>query len=168
MGCYLVVVVERQFRANLLTNQQTSLVGPRARNIPHSVTTTAKDQGWQVETLDEADAVGMTLHAEIEASQSIARKTVATTLQYNSFRLIPLHDILDDRFEYAFVRHIVDTVPEGKVHRIVFALANANIAKLSSAWEVLSVFVEGDSHDSVSGIEGLFDTVTVMNVDVNV
>ena len=33
---------------------------------------------------------------------------------------------------------------------------------------VLVVFVEGERHDAVGGPEGLFDTVAVVDVDVNV
>jgi hypothetical protein len=40
--------------------------------------------------------------------------------------------------------------------------------EISSAGEVLSVLVERDGHDTVSGIECFLHTITVMNVNVDV
>ena len=41
--------------------------------------------------------------------------------------------------------------------------------KPTSAWkEVVAIFMEGDSHNSVSEIESLLYTITMMNVYVNV
>ena len=39
---------------------------------------------------------------------------------------------------------------------------------VARAREVLAVLVEGDGHHAVGGVEGLLDTVTVVDVDVNV
>ena len=39
---------------------------------------------------------------------------------------------------------------------------------VAGAREVFSEFVEGGSHDTVRGVEGLLDAITVVNVNVNV
>ncbi len=36
------------------------------------------------------------------------------------------------------------------------------------AWEVLSVLVEGDGHDTVGGVEGLLHSVSMVNVNVHI
>lgn len=42
-------------------------------------------------------------------------------------------------------------------------------AAFTCSWEkVVAIFVEGHSHDAVSQVKGLLDTITVVNVDVNV
>ena len=46
--------------------------------------------------------------------------------------------------------------------------ANDTHPQVTSPRKVFTVLVERHSHDSVSGIEGLLDTITVMNVNVNV
>lgn len=107
-------------------------------------------------------------HTEIEAAKPVARKTVATTLQHNGFGLEMIHYSLDGRPEHAPVGFIGDAVAERKVDRIILTSANTNVAQLACAREVLAVFMEGDSHYTVGGIEGFLNAVTVMDVDVNV
>jgi len=82
--------------------------------------------------------------------------------------LVKLHDLRDDGLKDGFIRHVVDTVAKWEVDGIVFSLANTNISQFASTREVLSILVEGHSHDSVRGIKGLFDTVTVVNINVDV
>ena len=40
--------------------------------------------------------------------------------------------------------------------------------EVAGAGEVLSILVEGDSHDSVCRVEGLLNTVAMVNVNVDV
>lgn len=110
----------------------------------------------------------MPTHTEVEATKTVARQTVTTTLEDNRLRTVPLHDALDYGLEDALVGGIVDTVAEGEVDGIVLARADTDITKFTSAGEVLAVLVERDSHDAVRGVEGFFDTVAMVNVDVNV
>lgn len=51
---------------------------------------------------------------------------------------------------------------------MIFSAADANVPQFSGAWEVLSVFVERDGHNPVCGIEGFLDTVSMMDVNVDV
>lgn len=41
-------------------------------------------------------------------------------------------------------------------------------SEIACTGEVLSVLVKGDCHNSVSGVEGFFNTVTMVNVDINI
>jgi hypothetical protein len=36
------------------------------------------------------------------------------------------------------------------------------------AWEIVTKLVKGDCHDAISGVKGLFHSVSVMNIDINV
>lgn len=87
----------------MLADKNTSLKGPCTSDIAHGVSTTTQNQGWQAKALDVSNAVSVALHAKVEATQAIAGQTVAATLQYNSFRLIKFHDVLDDWLENRLV-----------------------------------------------------------------
>lgn len=41
-------------------------------------------------------------------------------------------------------------------------------SEVSGTREILSIFVEGHSHDTVSCVEGFLNSITVMNVNINV
>ncbi len=110
----------------------------------------------------------MTLHAQIEAAQPVARQAVAAALQHNRLGPVPLHDAADDGLEDVLVGPVVDAVAQGEVDGVVFAVADADVAQLARAGEVLAVFMEGAGHDPVGGIEGFLDAVAVVDVDVDV
>jgi hypothetical protein len=107
-------------------------------------------------------------HAEIEAPKAITRKTVATTLKNNGLWTVPLHHALNNGFKDALVRDIINTVTEGEVDSIVFTLSDTNISQFTCTGEVLSILVERDSHHTVCGIERFFNTITVMNIYINI
>lgn len=110
----------------------------------------------------------MTSHAEIETSKSVARQTISSALQDNSFRTVILHDIFDNGFEDSSVRAIVDTITEREVDGVVFSRPYTHVAKLASSGKIFAVFVERYRHHTIRGIEGFFDTVSVVDVDVNI
>ena len=110
----------------------------------------------------------MSAHTQIETAQAITRQTVATALENHGLWAIPFHDVLDDGLENALVGNVVDTITEGEVDRVVLALSNADVAKLTGTGEVLAVLVERNSHDTVSCVEGFFNTIAVVNINVNI
>lgn len=50
----------------------------------------------------------------------------------------------------------------------MLAGADTNVAQLSSTREVLAVFMEGNGHDSVGCVECFFDTVAMVDIDIDV
>jgi hypothetical protein len=50
----------------------------------------------------------------------------------------------------------------------VFALPYTDITKLTGAGEVLAVLVERNSHDAIGRVEGLFDTIAVVNINIDI
>lgn len=110
----------------------------------------------------------MASHTEIETAKPVTGKTVTSTLQNHSLRAIPIHDMLDDRLKNALVRSIIDAVAKREIDGVVFTLPNANISQLASAWEILAVLVKRNGHDPISGVERLLDTITMVNVNINV
>lgn len=110
----------------------------------------------------------MSLHTQIEAAKSVSTQTVTTALQNNSLRSVALHDFANDRLEDALVRLVVDSVSQRKVDGVVLAGSNTDISKLTSSWKVLAVFVERNSHDAICRVKSLFDTISVMYINVYV
>lgn len=151
-----------------MSHEDTSLVSPSTGDVAHGVATTTENQRGQTEALDVAHAVSVAIHAQIEATQTITRQTVTATLQDNSFGLVILHDVLDNGLENGFVGLVSDTVSQRVVDRVVFAASDTNVAKLTSTREVLSVLVERDRHDTIGCVESLLDTVSMVNVNIDV
>jgi hypothetical protein len=151
-----------------LTDKNTSFECPGTSDIAHSVATATEDKGWHAESFHKFDAVGVTTHAEVEAAKTVARQAVTATLEDDGFWLVISHDSLDDWLKDGLVGNIINAIAEREVDSVVLALANTDVAKLASAWEVLSILVERNSHDTVSGVESLLDTIAVMNINVNV
>lgn len=110
----------------------------------------------------------MTPHAEIKASEAITRETITTALDNDGLGTVPFHDITDGWLKYALVRDIIDAISKREVHRIILALSNTDVTKLTSSGKVFSVFMEGDGHNTIGRVEGLFDTITMVDININV
>ena len=50
----------------------------------------------------------------------------------------------------------------------MLALTDTNIAEFASAREEFAVLVKRDGHDAIGGVESFLNTITMVNVDVNV
>jgi hypothetical protein len=110
----------------------------------------------------------MPLHTEVEASEPIARQAVASTLQHDRIRFVVFHDGADDWLECALVCLVGDTVTEREVDGVVLSVSDSNVAQLSGAGEVFAIFMKGNGHDAVGGIECLFYAIAVVHINVNV
>lgn len=167
---YGVVFVIRNVGVQLvrLAQDNSGLVSPRTGYVAHSITASADDQSRLVKALDEPDTVCMPAHAEVEASETVTGQAVATALENNDVGPEELHHSRDDGLEDRLVRHVGNTVAHREVDSIMLSLANTDIAQLTSTREVLSILVEGHGHDSVRSIEGFFDTITMMDINVDV
>ena len=81
---------------------------------------------------------------------------------------------------------VINSISQREVKTVVFASASSNVPKkvifisenrkqaisispkISCSREVLSILVERDSHHTVCGVEGLLDSIAVVDVNVNV
>jgi hypothetical protein len=63
---------------------------------------------------------------------------------------------------------VVDSIIQWEVKSIVFAFVLANIFNTSRTGEIIAKLVERDSHHSIGGVESFFDTIAMVNIDVNV
>jgi hypothetical protein len=164
----LVVLVVGDLIRHGLTKDHTRLVGPAASHVADGVPTTTKNEEGKVELFDKVDTIAMALEREIETAQTVTRQRISPTLKDNGSRLVHLYGLLDNRLEDTLEALIIHTIHEGEVERVVPALANTDVFDASGAGEVFTKLVEGDGHDAVGCVEGLFDTVTMVDIDINV
>jgi hypothetical protein len=50
----------------------------------------------------------------------------------------------------------------------MLALADTDIAELTGTREVFAVLVERNRHDTISRVEGLFDAIAVVNINIDI
>jgi hypothetical protein len=165
---YFVVVVEWKLLRHWLANELTCLECPCPRDVPHRVSATPENDNGHSEALDVAHAIGVPVHAQVEAAQSVPGETVAAALEDNGFWPVVCHDSFNGGFEDVLVGLVRDAVAEREVDGIVLASSNANVAKLAGAGEVLAVLVKRDRHDTIGGVKSFLDTVTMVHVDIDV
>ena len=121
----------------------------------------------------------MTSHGQIEWTQSITGERVGTALEYDITWLVPVDNALDDRLENALVAFVGDSVPQWHIDCVSIvsgaiivglplARADTVISDFACSGEELPVFVETGRHDSICGIERFFDTVSMMNIDIDI
>lgn len=88
------------------------------------------------------------------------------------------------RLEDALVALVINAVLEREVDRVVLAFLGTDVLEsryvstalgeskvyleITGAGEILTKLVERDTHHSIGGVESLLDTITVMNIDINV
>jgi hypothetical protein len=168
METYLIVIIVGKVRAHLLIDQLPSFVSPSSSNVAHGITTASKNESGEIEALDELDTVGMASHGQVKTTKTISGERIASTLENDCFRTVIVHDSLDDRFEDALVSHIGNSITKREIDRIILTRTNTNITEFTSTREVFAVFVERDGHDAIGGVKSLFDSIAMMNIDINV
>jgi hypothetical protein len=164
----LEVVVVRQLVRDVLAHQQRRLVRPAARNVAHRVAAAPNDEHGDAELLAIVDAVAVALEGQVEAAESVAGQAVRAALQHDSCRGKLGHNPVHDGLEERAVAIVVHAVLERRVDGVVEALAVAFVAPVAGAGEILAEFVQGQRHHAVARVESLLDSVTVVNVDVDV
>lgn len=63
---------------------------------------------------------------------------------------------------------IINATVERDIESIVLAFPVANILQISSSREEVSISVERDCHDSVSAVESFFDTISMVDIDIDI
>ena len=103
-----------------------------------------------------------------EASKSISRETISSSLKQNSIRSKVFDDFWDDRLEDELKALVIESLIEWKVDSMVCSWIFANIIDMSCSWEVIFEFMERTGHNSISQIKRLFDSISMMDIYVNV
>lgn len=111
----------------------------------------------------------MSSDTKVERSQSVAAQTVRPALEYDARRAERRDCRLHDGLEELNVTLVVDTILKWHIQGKVLAKAVANLVDgARSGEEVARVLVERHGEYTVRLIEGFLDTITVMDVNINV
>ena len=92
------------------TGENRRLVRPTTGDVADRVSTTAKDEQWKAEGLDELDAFTMSGDAEIEASETVKTKRVSAALEDNRGGPESCDCIVDHLLEYGEIHVVIDSV----------------------------------------------------------
>jgi hypothetical protein len=93
------------------------------RRVPSSSYHNHRD----VKLADEFDAVGVSLHRQVEDPQLVTCQRVGSALEDNGSRTVPVHDVLDDGLEDAGVRLIGDSVSQRDVDGVVLPSLDTDV-----------------------------------------
>mmetsp|Transcript_5431 Transcript_5431/g.7907 ORF Transcript_5431/g.7907 Transcript_5431/m.7907 type:complete len:239 (+) Transcript_5431:439-1155(+) len=162
------VIIVWYFVRNFLLQKYGRLVCPASRHVAYGVSPTTQYQCWHVKGFHVFDAFGMSLQTEVETTQSISRETICPALQNDRSRSVYGHNFIKDRFEYSFVGIICHTPGEGCIYAKSRALSSPHILDMSRTRKEVTVLVKREGHDSICAVECLFDTIAVMNVNIDI
>mmetsp|Transcript_26 Transcript_26/g.79 ORF Transcript_26/g.79 Transcript_26/m.79 type:complete len:230 (+) Transcript_26:441-1130(+) len=151
-----------------LVEENRSLVCPTARHVVDGVTTAAQHKKRNTKAFDDANTLSMTARGQVEHPEAITGERVRSALKYHRPRLEDLHDLVNHRLEDTYKLFVGDALLEWEVDRVALAFSRSNVANVTSFWEKVSVLVEAAGHYSIGCPKRVLNTVTVMNVDVNV
>lgn len=105
---------------------------------------------------------------EVEAAQTVSGKTVCSALQKDGLGPEVLNDLGYDWLEDHLEGLVVKPLVQRKVDCVVGAQIFADIIDVASAREIILELMEGAGHDPIGEIEGLLNTISVVDIDVNV
>ena len=102
------------------------------------------------------------------SSKLIVGKWVCSTLKNYTFWTEPLshslHNVLVDLNKAI----IVESIQEWNIDCVSFAFSFAHVLDVSSAWEEVTISMKTHRHNTIGSVEGFFNTVSMVNVDVDV
>ena len=110
----------------------------------------------------------MTFYRQVEATQTISRQTIGSSLQKNGFRSEILYDFGDDRFEDHLETFIIKSLVEGKVDGMVRTRIFSNIVNMSGSRKIVLEFMERTGHNPIGQVESFLNTVSVVDINIDV
>lgn len=114
-------------------------------------------------------APSMTFDTQVEPSQLVVTKTVGPQLHYDCMRSIFCHDSLHNILEKLKKGIVIHAWLQGNVQGVVLSIVKAILIEATCPWEkILTILMERYSHDSVWKIKCFFDTIAMMDVNVDV
>mmetsp|Transcript_2964 Transcript_2964/g.8483 ORF Transcript_2964/g.8483 Transcript_2964/m.8483 type:complete len:363 (+) Transcript_2964:45-1133(+) len=164
----LKVVVVRQRILDINAEKNRGLVSPATGHVAQRVSATTKNEGRNAKALHVLNTVSVAFEGKVEASQTVPRERVGTALEHHGPWLEYFHDFANDRPEDGREALVIHAIVQRKVNRVVFALVCTNILHITGSREVLAELVERGGHDSVRRVEGFFNSISMVNVNVDV
>lgn len=162
------IITIRKLIRNLHSSNYRSFISPTTRNVSKSIASTTSKKNRNTKAFHELCYWCMTFYWKIEASKSVSWKTVSSSLKKNSFRSEIFHNFSKNRPCYSHKRFIIHTFIQWEIDRMISTIFFSNVINVSCTWEIVFKFMERACHYSISKIKGLFNTITMMNININV
>ena len=89
-------------------------------------------------------------------------------MQKNGFRSEVFDDFGDDWLEDHLEAFVIKSFIEREVDSMIGARIFSDVIDVAGSWEVVLELVEGGGHDSIGQVEGFFNTVSVMDINIDV
>ena len=110
----------------------------------------------------------MAFDCTVVRAKLVVSDRISSTLDDNCVWTESKPDLLHDRVVDVEERVIVDALLQRHVEGVVLTFGCSSFFQISCAWEEVAISMEGDRHDAISCIEGLFYAVSMVHVDVYV
>lgn len=163
------LVVEGDVVVDLLAKHQARLVGPASRHVFDGVASAAQQNQRNSEVFHDLQAFPVALHRKVHASQQVLAEGIGAALHNDHIGAVAVHHSRHHSLEKVDVGQVFDAAAQRHIHSEPFACAFSDGSDGACFWEKpFGVLVEADSHDSVCVVEGLFDAVAVVHIDVQV
>ncbi len=110
----------------------------------------------------------------VERAELVATQGVGAALQHDGAGVVCVYDGPCDVFKQPLPLNVIDAVLQWNIECVVGAwvfFLGTGVIHRSSPWEEANLgseFVDGKRDDPVCGVEGLLDTITMVNVDIDV
>mmetsp|Transcript_441 Transcript_441/g.689 ORF Transcript_441/g.689 Transcript_441/m.689 type:complete len:359 (-) Transcript_441:54-1130(-) len=163
-----IIIIEGYFIRDFLIHQYRRFITPQTRHIANGIATTTQNERGDTLGLDVFDTGRMTLECQIEWPQSISRNAISATLQNNSTGLKDFHNLIEQRLEQIAIGIIAHATLEGSIDGKAGPFLGTRFARMARAGKEIPVLVQTQRHDTIRAIKGFFDTITVMDINVNV
>jgi hypothetical protein len=133
------------------------------------ITSSAQKHQRHSITHHSINALSMSFNGQVKSSQHIISNRISSQLKYNSSRSILRHNLVHDSPKQLSIRIVINSNLKRYIYRVVFTFSLSNRIKTASSWEkLISILMKAHSHDSICKIEGLFDSISMMYIDINV
>ena len=115
------------------------------------------------------NALSVPFNRELEVSNSVLGQRVGPALQHDHIRTVGADHDVGYLLENIQIIGIIDALADRHVDAVEFPDPLACRLQLPCAWEeVFLVLVEAESHDSICMVECFFDSIAMVDIDVDV
>lgn len=153
----------------LFSKCNSCLVGPAPGHIFRRVPSTSEHYCRQIVSQHVFKTSSMPFNTEVKSSQLIMAKTVCTQLHNNRVRPVFGHNSLHHILEQLIKRIVIHSWFERDVQWVMLSIICSVLVKSACSGEkILTILMERYRHDSVWQVKCLLNTVTVMDIDIDV
>lgn len=130
--------------------------------------TSSKQQRGNIETLYVLGSLAVSLDGQVETAKTVTSQTVCSTLEQYGIWSEIFHNFVDDWLKDVDERLVVESFIKWEVDGMILPSILADIFDVPCSREIVFEFVETACHHSISEVECLFDSISMMNVNIDI